>query len=57
MTPNWYERAVAELEQQHAEGFISDQELHQGMRSLNDELREEAAQQADDLYRDMTGDW
>lgn len=57
MSPNWYDRAMQELEQQHFEGFIDDEEFRQGVRLLNEELREEVEEDANDLYRARTGDW
>jgi hypothetical protein len=59
MSPNWnaYDREVEQLERDLADGAITMEEFRRQMRDLNDDLREAAREEADNYYRDMTGDW
>jgi hypothetical protein len=51
MGPNWYDRAVEQLEEQYAAGLISYEEFRAEMRELN-------AERARDAYDDyMGGGW
>lgn len=57
MGPNWYERACEEIESEYADGVIDYGEYHNRMRELNWELRDAAAEAANDAYEDYVGGW
>jgi hypothetical protein len=49
--PGWYDRAVKELEEQLADGTLSDHDFDEAIRNLNGELQA-AADDAADAARD-----
>lgn len=53
----WYERAVEQVEQDLADGVISNAEYHKSMRDINDESRQEAEDAAAAAYDDVIGGW
>ena len=55
--PGTYDRAAEQLEQDYADGLISQEEFRREMRLLNEDFRESAREAAEEAYRDMTGDW
>jgi len=55
MGPNWYDKAVEQLEEDYASGRISYGEYHNEMRELDRELRDAAIEEAERTYRDYTG--
>lgn len=55
MVSHWYEKAMLELENDLAEGVITDSEFRKRMRDLNDELRGCAEEAADQAFRDALG--
>lgn len=52
---NWYDRACDQIERDFAEGVIDSKEYQQQMRELNDELRGEAQEAAEQAYNDTMG--
>lgn len=56
MGPNWYERAMEQLDRDYEAGLIDFGELHNQQRELNRELRDAAEEAARDAY-DEYGGW
>ena len=52
---NWYDRAVAELEQELEREEITYAEYQRCMRDLREELRDEAEEAARNAYNDVIG--
>lgn len=57
MGPNWYDRAVDELEADLSDGAISQAEFNAAIRDLNAELRGTAEEAAHAAYNDVMGGW
>ena len=50
---NWYDRECERLESDLDKGVITDKEFREEMRYLNDELRGQAEEAAEQAYRDI----
>ena len=55
--PRWYDRAVEEIEQQHADGLLTNEQYHSEMRELNAELRQAADDEAERARDNYLGSW
>lgn len=55
--PNWYDREENALVEQFNNGQISRKEFDEAMRELNQELRAQAQEAADEAYDNAMGGW
>lgn len=52
---DWFDRASSELEQELENGNLTQQEFNREMANIRAELREEAADAAEEAYNDAMG--
>lgn len=57
MGPNWYEKAVEQLEDDYAAGRIDYGTYHNELRELNRDLDAAAEEAARDAYDNYHGGW
>lgn len=53
----WYDQACERLEKSLDNEEISDEEFREEMRGLNEELRQDALDDAEEAYKNTMGDW
>lgn len=55
--PRWYDKAEEQLEKELDNEEITYKEYLEQMRDLNDELRGQAEEEAEQAYNNITGHW
>ena len=54
---DWYDKAELQLGESLENGDISEEEYHEEMKNLNEELRQSAEDKAQEAYNDEMGCW